>query len=89
MDWTRKVNPVRLKNAVETPPAPGKNRWWTGKMNCKTMKQTENNQNHKKESTPVVGIKPYGKSQLNPKNSPSPTLHKPPVRISVRPSKLT
>jgi hypothetical protein len=29
------------------------------------MKQTENNQNHKKESTPVVGNKPNGKSRLN------------------------
>jgi hypothetical protein len=28
------------------------------------MKQTENDQNYKKESTPVVNINPYGKSQL-------------------------
>lgn len=29
------------------------------------MKQDEDDQNHKKESTPFVGIKPYGKCQLN------------------------
>src|SRR5271156_614936 len=29
------------------------------------MKQDENDQNHKKEATPVVGKKPYGKSQVN------------------------
>jgi len=28
------------------------------------MKQNENDQNHKKESTPVVDDKPNGKSQL-------------------------
>ena len=28
------------------------------------MKQDENDPNYKKESTPVVGIKPCGKSQL-------------------------
>ena len=28
------------------------------------MKQNENDQNHKKESTPVVNNKPNGKSQL-------------------------
>ena len=33
-------------------------------MTCKTMKQNENDQNHKKESTPVVDDKPNGKSQL-------------------------
>jgi hypothetical protein len=52
------------KNAVETPPAPVKNRWQTEKMSCKTMKQNENDRNYKKESTPVVGNKPNGKSQL-------------------------
>src|SRR5271170_7796975 len=34
-------------------------------MTCKTMKQNENDQNHKKESTPVVDDKPNGKSQSN------------------------
>ena len=34
-------------------------------MTCKTMKQNENDQNHKKESTPVVDDKPNGKSQIN------------------------
>ena len=29
------------------------------------MKQNENDQNHKKESTPVVNNKPNGKSQIN------------------------
>ncbi len=29
------------------------------------MKKNENDQNHKKESTPVVDNKPNGKSQLN------------------------
>ena len=33
-------------------------------MTCKTMKQNENDQNHKKESTPVVDDKPNGKSQI-------------------------
>ena len=33
-------------------------------MSCKTMKQNENDQNYKKESTPVVDINPYGKSQM-------------------------
>ena len=33
-------------------------------MTCKTMKQNENDQNHKKESTPVVDDKPNGKSQV-------------------------
>ena len=33
-------------------------------MTCKTMKQNENDQNHKKESTPVVDDKPNGKSQF-------------------------
>ena len=28
------------------------------------MKQDENEQNHKKGSTPVVGMKPNGKSQM-------------------------
>jgi hypothetical protein len=39
-------------------------------MICKTMKQDENDQNYKKESTPVVGRKPNGKSQLrmNPRH---------------------
>jgi hypothetical protein len=31
-----------------TTPAPGKNRWRTEKMSCKTMKQNENEQNYKK-----------------------------------------
>ena len=35
------------------------------KMTCKTMKQDENDQNYKKESTPVVDNKPNGKSQLS------------------------
>jgi phosphoketolase len=47
-----------------TPPTLGKNRWRIEKMNCKTMKQTENDQNHKKQSTLVVGKKPYGKSRF-------------------------
>lgn len=34
-------------------------------MTCKTMKQDKNDQNHKKESTPVMGKKPSGKSQFN------------------------
>ena len=33
-------------------------------MNCKTMEQDENDQNHKKDSTPVMDNKPNGKSQL-------------------------
>ncbi len=47
-----------------TPPTLGKNRWRIEKMNCKIMKQTENDQNHKNQSTPVVGKKPNGKSQM-------------------------
>ena len=37
-------------------------------MTCKTMKQNENDQNHKKESTPVVDDKPNGKSQMKRAN---------------------
>jgi hypothetical protein len=33
-------------------------------MSCKSMKQDENDQNYKKESTLVVGKKPYGKSRF-------------------------
>jgi hypothetical protein len=55
---------IGTQNGGEPPPAPDKIRWWTGKMTCKTMRQTENDQNYKKESTPVVGQKPYGKSRL-------------------------
>ena len=33
-------------------------------MNCKTMEQDENDQNHKKDSTPVMDNKPNGKSQF-------------------------
>ena len=33
-------------------------------MNCETMEQDENDQNHKKDSTPVMDNKPNGKSQL-------------------------
>ncbi len=35
------------------------------------MKQNENDQNHKKESTPVVNNKPNGKSQVNGIKEPS------------------
>ena len=38
-------------------------------MTCKTMKQNENDQNHKKESTPVVDDKPNGKSQSTSKRN--------------------
>jgi hypothetical protein len=41
-----------------------KNRWRTRETTCKTMKQNENNQNRKKESTPVLDNKPNGKSRL-------------------------
>ena len=37
------------------------------KMTCKPMKQDENEQNHKKEPTPVVGQKPNGKSRMKSK----------------------
>jgi hypothetical protein len=60
----REKSGMGAKNAVETAPAPGKNRWRTRKENCKSMKQTDNDQNYKKESTPVVGMKPYGKSRI-------------------------
>jgi hypothetical protein len=47
---------------------PENNRWrtekMTEKMSCKTMKQDENEQNHKNESTPVVDNKPNGKSRI-------------------------
>jgi len=33
-------------------------------MSCKTMKQDENEQNCKKQSTLVVGNKPNGKSRM-------------------------
>jgi len=33
-------------------------------MSCKTMKQDENGQNHKKESTTVMGNKPNEKCQI-------------------------
>ena len=33
-------------------------------MTYKSMKQDKNDQNHKKETTPVVGRKPYGKSRF-------------------------
>jgi hypothetical protein len=39
---------IGTQNGVEPPPAPGKNRWRTEKMSCKTMKQNENEQNYKK-----------------------------------------
>jgi hypothetical protein len=35
-----------------------------GKRTCKSMKQDENEQNHKKKLMLVVGQKPYGKSQF-------------------------
>jgi hypothetical protein len=35
------------------------------KMTCKPMTQDENEKNYKKESTPVLGKKPYGKYQIN------------------------
>jgi len=56
---------IEAKNGVETPPAPDKTQWRTENMSCKSMKQDENDENNKKEPTPVVGWKPYGKSQLN------------------------
>jgi hypothetical protein len=59
----QKKNGIGANNGVETPPAPDKNQGRTGKKNCKNMKQDENDQNYKKESTPVVGKKPNGKSQ--------------------------
>jgi hypothetical protein len=55
---------IGTQNGVEPPPAPGKNRWRTEKMSRKTMKQNENEQNYKNESTPVVDNKPNGKSRL-------------------------
>jgi hypothetical protein len=54
---------IGAKIAVETPPVPGKNRWRTVKMSCKSMKQDENDHNYKKGSTLVVDMNPYGKSQ--------------------------
>src|SRR5271155_5302249 len=39
---------IGTQNGIEPPPAPGKNRWRTEKMSCKTMKQNENEQNYKK-----------------------------------------
>jgi hypothetical protein len=35
---------IGAKNGVETPPAPGKNRWRTGKMICKSVEQHENHE---------------------------------------------
>jgi len=55
---------IEAKNGVETPPAPDKTQWRTENMSCKSMKQDENDENNKNEPTPVVGWKPYGKSQL-------------------------
>jgi hypothetical protein len=56
---------IGAKNGVETPPAPYKTQWWTEKKSCKTMKQDENDRNYERESTPVVGNKPNGKSRMN------------------------
>ncbi len=39
-------------------------------MTCKTMKQNENDQNHKKESTPVVDDKPNGPRKRTLQNRP-------------------
>ena len=39
---------VGAQNVVKTPPAPGKDRWRSEKTSCKSMKQDENKQNHKK-----------------------------------------
>jgi hypothetical protein len=45
----------------ETTSRAGKNRWRTGKMTCKSMKQDKNEQNYKKGPTLVVGKKSNGK----------------------------
>jgi hypothetical protein len=55
---------IGTQNGVKPPPAPDKNQWRTEKMSCRTMKQDENEQNYKNQSTPVVGNKPNGKCQL-------------------------
>jgi hypothetical protein len=52
------------KKGIGTPPAPGENRLQTEKMICKSMNEAENDQNHKKESTPFVDNKPNGKSRV-------------------------
>jgi hypothetical protein len=52
------------QNRVKTTSRAGKNRWRTGKMICKFMKQDKNEQTYKKRPTPVVGQKPNGKSQI-------------------------
>src|SRR5271170_7939226 len=61
----RKKPGIGAKIVRERPPTPEKNRWRTEKMSCKTMKQDDNDQNHKKESTPVVDKRPNGKSQMS------------------------
>jgi hypothetical protein len=59
---TRHWNSKRRRNTF----CAWKNRWRTEKKNCKSMKRDENDQSYKKESTPVVGKRPNGKSQLKP-----------------------
>jgi hypothetical protein len=59
---TRHCNSKRRRNTF----CAWKNRWRTEKKNCKSMKRDENDQSYKKESTPVVGKRPNGKSQLKP-----------------------
>ena len=53
-------------------------------MSCKSMKQDENDQNYKKESTLVVGKKPYGKSRKNSGQAPpKPHIRKTGSPVSV------
>jgi len=56
---------IGAKNAVETPPVQIKKPVADLKEACKTMNQNKNDQNHKKESAPVVDNKPNGKSRRN------------------------
>jgi len=48
------------------------------------MKQTENDQDYKKEYTPVVGIKPYGKSQIKPLHRAIESIFSRPLQEAAR-----
>jgi hypothetical protein len=41
---------IGTQNGGERPPAPNKNRWWAGKMNCKFREKAENHENYPRRS---------------------------------------
>ena len=41
---------IGTQNGGEKPPAPNKNRWWAGKMNCKFREKAENHENYPRRS---------------------------------------